>query len=67
VTGTLWDLGDIHAANVSRQIYQQLKHSETDGVAASSAAMALDHAVVALRSRRPTQPWLWACHIHIGP
>ncbi len=67
VIGTLWSISDRHAPDVARKVYQQLKQSETGGIEVGGAAGALDHAVVALRKRRPTQPWLWASYIHVGP
>jgi CHAT domain-containing protein len=67
VIGTLWNISDRHAPNVARQVYQQLTHSETGGIQLDGASAALDHAVVALRKRRPTEPWLWASYIHVGP
>ena len=67
VIGTLWNISDLHAPNVARQVYQRLKNSETGGIEVGGAAVALDHAVVALRERRPTQAWLWASYIHVGP
>jgi CHAT domain-containing protein len=65
VIGTLWTISDIHAPDVARRVYQQLKESGTGGV--SGTAAALDTAILSLRNTRRNNPWLWASYIHIGP
>lgn len=60
VIGTLWPISDAVAPQVSTHIYRQV----TAGI---EPALAVHHAVHALRAEYPGHPRLWASHIHLGP
>lgn len=65
--GTLWSISDTCAPDIARQIYRQLKEPDTGGIDASRVGAALDAAILDVRNRRPSEPWLWAAYVHIGP
>jgi CHAT domain-containing protein len=57
---TLWPISDLLAPDIATRIYQAI----TDG---ASPAAAVHEAVRAVRDAYPTEPQLWASHIHLGP
>lgn len=61
VVGTLWPVLDEHAALVAERVYRWLADQPGE------VAVAVHHAVRALRARAPDQPRAWAAHIHTGP
>ncbi|BCJ47652.1 CHAT domain-containing protein [Actinoplanes ianthinogenes] len=60
VIGTLWPVRDAIARRFSRSVY-------ADRALAGDPALAVHHAVRALRERYPQRPDLWATHLHFGP
>ena len=70
VIGTLWTISDKLAPDVADHVYEALTtltQPDSRGINASNTAVALDSAVLALRQKRPSVPWLWAAYAHIGP
>jgi hypothetical protein len=67
VISTLWSIGDIHASQVARQVYQTLKNPGADHIDTHGTAAALDTAILELKNAPRADPWLWASYIHIGP
>ncbi|MEQ4720608.1 CHAT domain-containing protein [Nonomuraea sp. B19D2] len=67
VIGTLWAVWDAAAADITRNFYSR-QHQLTDGAfSPDTAALALHHAVRALRDRDRARPSLWAPFVHTGP
>jgi hypothetical protein len=60
VIGTLWPISDAVAPEISTHIYRQV-------TAGTEPAVAVHHAVHAMRAEYPRHPQLWASHIHLGP
>jgi hypothetical protein len=60
VIGTLWPISDAMAPKVATVIYRQV-------TAGTEPAVAVHHAVHAMRADYPHHPQLWASHIHLGP
>lgn len=65
VIATAWSISDAHAPDVAEDAYTEL--TATGRLDADHAAVAIHHAVAALRARRPSRPDLWAPYLHIGP
>ena len=66
VIGTLWPTGDYAAAGIARSVYEYLTDRGTRPPAVAQTAVALHHAVRALREQPLTKAALWASHIHLG-
>jgi len=65
VIGTLWEIDDAIAVEIADTFYAALAHP--DGTLdPDRAARALHQATRALRDRQPTDPYIWASHIHAG-
>lgn len=67
VIGTLWTISDQLAPDVADHVYEALTQPDSLGINAGNAAMAVDSAVLALRQKHPSAPWLSAAYAHIGP
>ena len=65
VIGTLWEIGDQVAVDITRDFYSAITNPD-DTIDAGRAAEALHHAIRAQRDRQPGTPYLWASHIHAG-
>ncbi|MFE1500617.1 CHAT domain-containing protein, partial [Streptomyces albidoflavus] len=71
VVGTLWSVDDQMAAEIAESFYRHLFTGAPAGPAdpgpgPDRAAVALHHAVRAVRDRYPATPSLWAAHLHSG-
>jgi hypothetical protein len=68
VIGTIWDISDDTAPDVTRAFYANLSGGSggTPSLETSRAARALHHAVADLRDRHPGTPSLWAAYMHAG-
>jgi tetratricopeptide (TPR) repeat protein len=66
VIGTLWPTGDYAAASIARSVYGHLTAGGTRPPAVAETALALHHAVRALRGQPATKAALWASHMHLG-
>lgn len=66
VIGTLWPTGDYAAANIARSVYGHLTDQGARPPAVAETAVALHHAVRALREQPSTKAALWASHVHLG-
>lgn len=66
VIGTLWPIADDAAHQVTEGFYSHLTHDGTTPPDTGRAAIALHHATMELRARRPATPTLWAAHTHTG-
>ncbi|MET7426450.1 CHAT domain-containing protein [Dactylosporangium sp. NPDC005555] len=65
VVGALWPVEDTAAADVAAAVYPPLVR---DGrLRPEGGALALHHAVRALRDRQPHRPAAWAPFVHLGP
>ncbi|MEX5709086.1 CHAT domain-containing protein [Parafrankia sp. FMc6] len=62
LTQRVWPIDDEASVAIVRDTYSVLRDQGAQG-----AAAALHHATRRARSLHPTQPSLWAAHIHIGP
>ncbi|HET9897921.1 MAG TPA: CHAT domain-containing tetratricopeptide repeat protein [Streptosporangiaceae bacterium] len=60
VIGTLWPIGDRHAVQISDDIYKSI-------IATGNVAQAVHSATRHMRDQWPSQPSIWASHIHVGP
>jgi tetratricopeptide (TPR) repeat protein len=60
VVGTLWPIPDTLAPRMAMHFYRQM-------LAGVEPAVAVHHAVRAVREKYPRHPQLWAAHIHLGP
>jgi hypothetical protein len=65
VIATAWSISDYHAPAVAKDTYTELAANGRPD--AGRAAVAIHHAVEALRARQPRRPDLWAPYLHIGP
>ncbi|MGW4412773.1 CHAT domain-containing protein [Nonomuraea sp. NPDC004702] len=65
VVGTLWDINDQIAVEITESFYAGLA-AEENVLDTGRAAHALHHAVRTVRDRYPATPSLWAAHIHVG-
>ncbi|MBT2365648.1 CHAT domain-containing protein [Streptomyces sp. ISL-10] len=65
VVATLWAVSDRAAPAVAADFYRHL--GALGGRDSADAAVALHHAVAALRDAHPTDPTLWAPFVHDGP
>lgn len=65
VVGTLWTIDDDVATAITDAFYTNL--ADSSGIIDTRhSALALHHAVRAVRDRYPITPSLWAAHIHAG-
>jgi len=65
VIATLWNIADLTAPDVARDVYHELTASgSTDP---DQAARALHNAIASLQSHFPNEPLRWAPYIHTGP
>ncbi|MGW4756154.1 CHAT domain-containing protein [Streptomyces chartreusis] len=65
VIGTLWEIDDATAVEITRVLYTGLLHSH-HVAATETAAVALHRAVLSVRERYPQTPSLWAAYLHMG-
>ncbi|GAA3268824.1 hypothetical protein GCM10020218_008570 [Dactylosporangium vinaceum] len=65
VIATLWSVLDDEAAEVAGRVYGDIVHGGV--LHAGEAAVALHHAVRALRDRHPGTPSVWTPFTHTGP
>ncbi|MDI5969417.1 CHAT domain-containing protein [Streptomyces sp. SL13] len=65
VVGTLWPVRDDIAVRIARTFYAGLG-PDGRSLDPDRAALALHHAVRAVRARYPRTPWLWAGYLHVG-
>ena len=65
VIAALWSVHDSRAPDLAEAIYTML--TITGEPDANHAAHALHHAVSALRTEHPTDPFAWALYLHTGP
>ncbi|MEU6772215.1 CHAT domain-containing protein [Streptomyces sp. NPDC046759] len=66
VIGTLWAVPDIMADQVAADVYAHFTPADKT-TSRVDGAVALHHAVRAVRESHPDQPSLWAPYVHIGP
>jgi CHAT domain-containing protein len=59
VIGTLWPIGDRHAVDVADLVYPAI-------VGGADVAAAVHGATRRMRDRWPSDPSVWASHIHVG-
>jgi CHAT domain-containing protein len=64
VVGTLWEIDDAAALEITEGFYTSLRSGGTLNV--SDAARALHRATRALRDKYPAAPALWSGHVHAG-
>jgi tetratricopeptide (TPR) repeat protein len=65
VVGTLWEINDAVTLEVTDAFYTSLR-TESGVLDTGRTALALHHAVRALRDRFPGTPSLWAAYLHAG-
>lgn len=65
VIGTLWEIHDITASEVTEGFYRGLRTTAGD-LDTARAAHALHAAVRKVRDRSPGSPFLWAGYVHVG-
>ncbi|MCX5215854.1 CHAT domain-containing protein [Kitasatospora sp. NBC_00240] len=65
VIAALWEIYDPIAITIAESFYDQIRTSST-ALEPSRAAVALHHAIRALRDKHPNLPSLWASYIHAG-
>jgi tetratricopeptide (TPR) repeat protein len=65
VIATQWAIDDTYAPDFADTVYAEL--TTTGHPDATRAAVAVHHAVAALRAREPFRPDLWAAYLHVGP
>ncbi|WP_436756754.1 CHAT domain-containing protein [Streptosporangium sp. V21-05] len=63
VVGTLWEIGDVVAAEIAASFYEDLASSGYD---LARAGAGVHRATRLVRDRYPGTPTLWAAHIHTG-
>jgi hypothetical protein len=68
VVGTLWPVSDVVALGVATAFYAGLRPDPTadSKIDTDRAALALHHAVRAVRDQWPGHPLLWAPYLHAG-
>jgi tetratricopeptide (TPR) repeat protein len=65
VIGTLWEINDRYAADITDTFYTHLTDSKAN-IDTDRAAYALHSTIRALRDRLPITPSIWAAHLHAG-
>lgn len=66
VVGTLWELDDEVAVEITEDFYRGLRAPGTETLDLGRAARSLHQAVRAQRASYPGTPSLWASHMHFG-
>ncbi|MFD3558190.1 CHAT domain-containing protein [Streptomyces sp. NPDC058686] len=66
VVGTMWELDDEIAEEITEDFYSLLREPHSGGLDLRTAGHALHHAVRKQRDRYPGTPSLWASHLHFG-
>ncbi|MGZ2357212.1 CHAT domain-containing protein [Streptomyces sp. 372A] len=66
VVGTMWELDDEIAEEITEDFYALLREPHSGGLDLRTAGHALHHAVRKQRDRYPGTPSLWASHLHFG-
>ncbi|MGW3247394.1 CHAT domain-containing protein [Streptomyces sp. NPDC001070] len=66
VVGTLWELDDEIAVEITDEFYTGLRDTRTGKLDLAHAARSLHRAVRLQRGRYPNTPSLWASHLHFG-
>jgi tetratricopeptide (TPR) repeat protein len=66
VIGTLCELDDEVAIEITEDFYAGLRNQDTGTLDLTRAAWSLHHAIRAQRLRYPGTPSLWASHLHFG-
>ena len=65
VIATLWSIRDDAAPDIARKIYSELLHENE--LAIEDTALALHHAVRAVRAQHPKDLLRWGPYVHVGP
>jgi CHAT domain-containing protein len=66
VVGTLWEVDDEVAVDITGDFYRGLRAPDTESLHLGGAARSLHRAVRAQRDEYPGTPSLWASHLHFG-
>lgn len=66
VVGSMWELDDEIAEEITDDFYTRLRDPHSGGLDLRTAAHALHHAARKQRDRYPGTPSLWASHLHFG-
>lgn len=66
VIGTLWPVNDHAATRIATDFYARITQDGTASPDTAASAVALHHAIRALRAELPGSPAHWAAHTHTG-